>query len=121
MVSAERKEYWSAPIPHPESMRGYEEVLPGSVDRIIAMAEREANARHANDASVIANEKLMIEATRDEVKRGQCFALIITLFGIAASLLCAYVGQPWVAGILGGGTLATVVSAMLNAKSKPQN
>jgi uncharacterized membrane protein len=35
---------WS-PLPPPEQLRSYEEVLPGSADRILSMAERQANHR----------------------------------------------------------------------------
>ena len=37
--------YYSGPLPPPEMMRGYEEVQPGSADRILATMEREQKQR----------------------------------------------------------------------------
>lgn len=34
------KEEFSGPIPHPDTIQKYEEILPGAADRIISMAER---------------------------------------------------------------------------------
>lgn len=56
---------YSGPIPPPEMLGGYERVLPGASDRILSMAEREQNHRHA------------------EKMRGQIFAFLI-----AAALTC---------------------------------
>ena len=36
---------FSGPIPPPNIIKGYEEVLPGSADRILAMAEKQSNHR----------------------------------------------------------------------------
>jgi hypothetical protein len=33
--------WWSGPYPPPELLRGYEDVLPGSANRIISMAEEQ--------------------------------------------------------------------------------
>jgi uncharacterized membrane protein len=131
---------WLAPIPPPEMMRQYNDIMADAADRILAMAEREAASRHANDAAHIANETahiinnsaqiandtLHLEAARDDGKAyrkkvwlGQLFTFVIIIFGITASVVCARMNQPWVAGVLGGSTLISVVNAMLNAKGKP--
>ena len=31
---------FSGPIPHPETLKGYNEIVPGAAERILAMAER---------------------------------------------------------------------------------
>jgi len=118
LVAAQREEYWSAPIPSPEAMARYNEVMPGAVDRILAMAEREAASRHSNDASILANERLKIESAKSEVMRGQVFAFIFIISCVGVAAWCAHVGQPWVAALFGGGTIAQIVIAMLNAKPR---
>lgn len=40
-------EQFSGPIPPPSAMRGYEDVLAGSADRILSMAEREQKLQMA--------------------------------------------------------------------------
>jgi hypothetical protein len=44
---------FSGPLPHPEDLAKYEQVLPGSADRIISMAEQQAEHRRNLEKSVI--------------------------------------------------------------------
>ena len=41
----EVSQFTSGPLPHPELYGGYEQVLPGSADRIMGMAEEEGRQR----------------------------------------------------------------------------
>lgn len=43
----------SGPIPSPEVFREYEDILPGSADRILAMAELQQAHRHSLESDVI--------------------------------------------------------------------
>lgn len=40
-----RDEFFSGPIPPPQTMAGYETALPGSADRILKMAEEQSAHR----------------------------------------------------------------------------
>ncbi len=40
-----RAEYFQGPLPHPAILKGYEEVLPGSAERIIKLSERQQQHR----------------------------------------------------------------------------
>ncbi len=42
---------FQGPLPHPGTLRDYETIVPGSGERIIAMAEKEQNARHQDRRS----------------------------------------------------------------------
>ena len=91
------------------------------------MAEREAAFRQANETTKITNETLQLntvkedaKAYRSEVRRGQYLATVIMIAGICATVFCAYINQPWIAAVLGSGTLGNVVISMLNAKGKQQ-
>jgi uncharacterized membrane protein len=44
---------FSGPLPHPEDLAKYEQVLPGSADRIISMAEHQAEHRRNLEKTVI--------------------------------------------------------------------
>ncbi|MBI1739603.1 MAG: DUF2335 domain-containing protein [Acidobacteriales bacterium] len=44
---------FSGPLPHPEDLAKYEQVLPGSADRIIRMAERQAEHRQNLEKTVV--------------------------------------------------------------------
>ena len=109
--------HWAAPLPPPEMMRQYNDIIPNAADRILPMAENEAASRHSNEDAARKDGV----AYRAEVMRGQIFTLAIIILGISSSVVCAYIGQPWVAGVLGGTTLISVVNAMLNAKGKTRD
>ena len=122
-----RTELWQGPVPPPAVLNDYNAILPGAMERILAMAEREAAFRQTSEAAKITNETLQLNAVKDdakayrsEVRRGQYLATIIMISGIAATVFCAYIKQPWIAAVLGSGTLGNVVISMLNAKGKQQ-
>lgn len=49
---------WVAPLPRPEIMAGYEQILPGSADRILAMAEKQAEHRQGLERSKLAGDQI---------------------------------------------------------------
>jgi uncharacterized membrane protein len=79
-----RKSYsmaWEGPLPPPEIIRQYNEIIPNGADRIMKMAEAEQSHRHTVDQKVV-------NSLSDENTRGQWFAflLAISVLGIAAYL-----------------------------------
>jgi len=126
-ITATTAESWSAPIPPPEAIRQYETTLSGAFDRILAMAEKESAARHAQAEKTLENEARRIEAEDRQGKRyhsnvrsAQFFSLIFMLGCVGAATWCAHIGQPWVAGVIGGATLVQIVHAMLGTRDKPR-
>lgn len=49
LIKAITSEVHRGPIPHPRILKGYEEIIPGAADRILSMAESEAQHRHEID------------------------------------------------------------------------
>ena len=95
----------SGPLPDPRILREYDEVLPGAAQRIIAMGEREQAHRHAVDNWGIAYGFL-----------GMGFGFVIGLTGLGVSAYLGVNGQPWMGGILGGGTLVSLVGTFIYAR-----
>ena len=63
------------PLPAPRTLAGYEEVTPGSAERIIVMAEKQQEHDHAMQRSAQA-----YGATTG--KRGQIFGFVVALAGL---------------------------------------
>lgn len=74
-IIASKEEFFSGPIPHPSIVEGYEKILPGAADRILAMAEKEGEFRHS-----YLSKKLSVES-RDSLLG------IILASAICASLI----------------------------------
>ncbi len=104
----------SGPLPPPEFLGGYNEILPGAADRIIKMAE--AQSSHRQDLEFYA---LKSDSRRSD--RGLYAALIVALAGFALTAYVASLGQNWLAGFVGIGTLASIVGTFVyGTESKKQ-
>ena len=64
--------WWSGPYPPPQLLRGYEDVLPGSADRIIKMAEEQQRHRHHL-------EKTTVEGAGKRAHQGLWLGFVISL------------------------------------------
>lgn len=75
------KEEFSGPIPHPDIIEKYEQILPGAADRIISMAEKQAS--HRQDM-----EKAMIKSEARDGLLGVIFAFLL---GVGCLIACVVV------------------------------
>jgi|HubBroStandDraft_6_1064221.scaffolds.fasta_scaffold73669_5 uncharacterized membrane protein len=77
---------YEAPLPPPAMMEHYERILPGSADRIIAMAEKQSQHRQFV-------ERQVVEANLTSERLGQIFAFVLGLLGLVGGLALAYTGR----------------------------
>jgi uncharacterized membrane protein len=99
----------TGPLPQPDIMRGYESIVPGAAERILAMAEQESEHLRQHDVATL-------NAYKSDVRRSQILAFLsISLFVSLAGIAIVY-NQPWIAGIVGGTTIISVVSAFLKTQ-----
>jgi uncharacterized membrane protein len=105
-VRVERAERFGGPLPHPEVLRQYDEIVPGAANRILLMAEQQEQHRHSL-------EKTVVEGGDRRAWWGLWIgALVFTLFlGVSAALVFAGHGLPGVA--LGAIDIGGVVSAFV--------
>ncbi|MBF0336916.1 MAG: DUF2335 domain-containing protein [Nitrospirae bacterium] len=78
----------SGPLPAPKTLEGYESILPGSAERILAMAENNLKHKHEcdkeklrqnNDILKLQNN-VMINEVKDR-KLGKIIALFLIIIG----------------------------------------
>ncbi len=103
------KTSFSGPIPPPELLKGYEEVLNGSAERILRMAENQS--KHRQEI-----EKLVITSQMKQTERGQYFGLGIGIFGLILGFVLTILGHSTVAGILFTTTIIGLVSVFVIGK-----
>ena len=60
-VIAAKSETFEGPLPHPDILARYENILPGIADRIVRMAEAEQNARHS---AIVQDAQKLIRSCR---------------------------------------------------------
>jgi uncharacterized membrane protein len=97
---------YSGPLPSPEHLRGYEEVLPGSADRILTMAEKQSDHRQ--------------EIEKDAVKGGARrswwglwlgFVISVLVLGLSGGLIVA--GYQVAGTVLGSVDLVSLASVFV--------
>jgi uncharacterized membrane protein len=78
---------YSGPLPPANQFAEYEHTLPGAADRILALAEKEAEHRHQNEDAVV-NKSMSLGG------RGQLFAFILSLISMGIILASILLKQP---------------------------
>lgn len=105
-------EQFSGPIAHPRHLREYEEILPGSAERILAMAERQ----QAHNSEM---ERMIVSAQVSDQKRGMRYGLAALVVDIVAAVAVGFWGDTVLASaILAVGVAGVVVAFIKGRHSK---
>lgn len=94
------------PIPDPDSLAQYNEIIPNGAERIMAMAEKQSNHRMSLEDRVVKGG-----VNRGYIGQG-CALVIALFFGYLAHDL-ADQGHEVVPGIMVGGTLVSIVAVFV--------
>ncbi len=78
---------YSGPLPSAEEFARYEAVQPGTAERILAMAEKEASHRHEL-------EKTAVRSTAKLNFTGQIFGFIVALLSLGAVFVSIFLNRP---------------------------
>jgi uncharacterized membrane protein len=92
------RESFSGPIAHPRHLREYEEIVPGSAERIIRMAEKALEHRAEMDTKIV-------DAEIADQKRGMNFGLAALFLILGLATLFGY----WKMQVVAGMFLTTAV------------
>jgi uncharacterized membrane protein len=97
---------YSGPIPAPEVLQRYDHIVPGAADRIMRWTESQTRHRHEL-------EREQSEAEIRQRDRGQHYALIIAIAALIASVSCAWLGLPWVSGVIAVSAFGAIGTASI--------
>jgi uncharacterized membrane protein len=100
------------PLPSPEILHHYNQIVPGAADRIIAMAEHDF-------AHLQSMEKMRLSGMFIERRTGQIFAFILTILTLGSCVWLALTGHDRVAGIIGGATAISLASIFVLGRMLP--
>ncbi|UCH97210.1 MAG: DUF2335 domain-containing protein [Candidatus Aminicenantes bacterium] len=102
---------YQGPLPPPETLKEYNEILPDAAERIFSMAEKEQQHHHNT-------EKKLVDHEIKKTNKGQNFAFFTALIGIVGAVVCAFLGQVVIGSVVGGSTLVSLVSSFLSSKQE---
>ena len=119
-------------MPTPLELAAYNELLPGTAERIIAMAEREQAARHNADDQAqradISHRDQLLAAQKAHTRSAFVLELVGQIFGVTVALACtagavytAIVGaHPVVSVALVGLPIAAIIKALRGGGSNKE-
>ncbi|HNR41060.1 MAG TPA: DUF2335 domain-containing protein [Bacteroidales bacterium] len=102
---------YSGPIPAPEALEKYNQIIPDGADRIMKMAENQSSHR-------IKIEETVISGQVKQSSRGQIFGLIIAFFTLGSAVALAMFGHEAVACVLGGSTVISLATVFVIGKKE---
>jgi len=109
-----KREMFQGPLPHPSTLEAYNKIEPTASERIF-------NEFEENSAHIRETEKMMLNATVSEAKRGQWMAFVITIVLIALTSYLLYLDKNIAAFFSGLASAAILVKAFfanLNGSGK---
>ena len=100
---------FSGPLPHPDSLKDYNEAVPNGAERILAMAEKQTTHRHEMEKKVV---------TRQQNQSGwrQVLGFFLALVCLCVTTYLGYLGHDWLAGIIGTTTIIGLCTTFVLGK-----
>lgn len=99
------------PLPSPDVLEHYDNILPGAAERIVSMAEDQA--KHRQNL-----EYITVKAGSRDSLLGLIFGFIIGMSTIVGGVYCIMKGQPTEGTILSGAGLAALVGVFVYGSSQ---
>lgn len=110
VVSVSRQR--SGPLPPPDALARFNEIVPNGAERIFKMTE-------AEQAHRIAYENTGLVAAIAEAKRGQLLGAGISIFSLVSAIISIYWGAHWtVTVLLVGVPIMGLAKAIVDSRSK---
>lgn len=110
-LNAIHVQQYSGPLPHPEALERYEQIVPGAAERIISMAEKEMEHRHKNEMMLSRN---VVRTTFTSI----VFAFISVLILSGLVFFSLYKGYDKVGASIAVGAISAVAGVFIFFKSK---
>lgn len=98
---------FSGPVPHPDDLARYDEILPGAADRIFAMAKKEQAHRHFKERK-----------TLEISSRGQWFGFILGIVILAVGGWLLHEGKDAAGYVALISALVALVGAFFYSRSE---
>ena len=99
----------SFPGPHPDTLRAYEEIVPGSAAELFELTKSQTKHRQKLENDILPKQVNL-------ASRGQIFAFILAILFLGGTIYLAINDHDVVAGVLGGSTIVSILSAFITGK-----
>jgi uncharacterized membrane protein len=97
---------WAGPLPPPAILEQFNQIVENGAERIFSQWELETAHPRAYEASALRGSMWL-----DGI--GRVTAFTFAMAALVVTAWAAWIGQSWVATVLGGGTIAAVAAALV--------
>ena len=104
---------FSGPMPPPEQLRQYNEVLPGAAERMLALVEKQQAHRHALETKTV-------DSDVRRTNQGMWMVLTVVILSPAAGTGSTLSDKPITGGIVAGGPFVALIWAFLHGTNVRQ-
>lgn len=111
VVALMKEEKFSGPIAHPKHLREYEEIVPGSGDRIIGMAEDDLKHTHE-----LQNRALAADIA--DMREGRRLGFVALLILIGGAIGCGLMGKDTIALALLGASVIGTIGTLIKGRGR---
>jgi uncharacterized membrane protein len=113
-VTSVTAKFHRGPLPAPEDLIVYNQAVPNGAERIMIMAEKQADHRRAL-------EMIVIQADQKRAWAGLIIGGFVAVLGFACATVMALYDHPVVGGIFGGGVLISLVGTFVYGSQKKRS
>lgn len=111
-LSTTHTEISSSPLPSPEILKGYAEIIPNSPERFMQLIEKEQENKFKNDRS----ERDKTKAELDLKRKGQTMAFVLVLVFLAIGTTLALVHESVISYVIFGMTMVPAIGLFYRHK-----
>ena len=104
---------WRAPLPPPNALARYNDVLPGAAERILQMAEKQQEQDHNVQMEAIGIERTVVVSDARRAYFGLLAGFIISLLVIGGSIYLITTGHDWAGVVLIGINLSGLIGVFV--------
>ena len=110
---------WSGPLPPPDALARFDQIIPHGAERILTMTEHEQQHRHATEKAVLDANIQLEKAAQSQAKSGQIAGAIVSILSILSAVTSAYFGaHPLVSIALVSVPILGMVKALIGNKQE---
>jgi uncharacterized membrane protein len=105
---------FAGPLPTPSMLRDYEKLVPGAAQRMLALAERNAEHLRKLQDDLVEQQLLAQQAERRQHLLGQLLGFLLALISILTGAFIALRGASLAGGLIGStGFLAIIIAFLI--------
>lgn len=114
------QQYYSGPLPHPSFLKQFEEVIPGSADRIFKLLEKQSKHRQFLEKERQLVDKKSLEYSNIQTSRGQYLDFFISLAALVFGTVCSFFGAIIPGSLFGTAGVAGPAAVFVYGSRKKQ-